>query len=47
MNIGIKKMFGRSLKNILLKKEFRENNMSVYSLSTKNKWLNDICSHND
>lgn len=27
------------------KKEFRENNKSAYSSSTKNKWLNDICSH--
>lgn len=37
-------MYRRSLK-YSSKKEFRENNKSAYSSSTKNKWLNDICSH--
>ena len=27
------------------KKEFRKNNENIYSISSKNKWLNDICSH--
>ncbi len=27
------------------KKEFRENNSGAYSSSTRNKWLNEICSH--